>query len=112
MATLFAQGDLLIERVHHTPREDKRIETGDEVVLAEGELTGHFHKIRDNVTFYRDDALARDVPSDLYIGHVVVEGPSAELRHPEHGAITLVQGIWRVRRQRQLDPREARIVSD
>jgi hypothetical protein len=53
---------------------------------------------------YRDDALARDIPSGLYLAHVQIDSPSARLEHEEHAAITLPQGTYRVRRQRHLDP--------
>ena len=53
---------------------------------------------------YRDDALAREIPSGLYVGHVQVNSPTARLEHEEHAPITLPQGTYRVRRQRQLEP--------
>lgn len=81
-------------------------------VLAEGEATGHRHAIHDRVTMFRDDSLARDIPSGLYVAHVQVDAPFARIEHEEHAAITLAKGTYRVRRQRELEPIDARIVAD
>ncbi len=114
MSDLFAQGDVLIERVPDVEPSGTVVtaQSGDRYVLAEGEATGHFHAIRNHVAFFRDDGLARDVPSNLYIGHVRVGAEPAHIDHDEHSTITLREGTYRVRRQRELDPSEARIVAD
>lgn len=114
MTVMYAQGDLLIERVGDLCPSGTILQpdaTGA-TVLAEGELTGHHHSIFEQVTMFRDDALARDVPGGLYIGHVRVEGGPATLRHQEHAPIALGEGTYRVRRQRELEPRDAAIVAD
>ncbi len=116
MERIYAQGDLLIERV-----EDVVVPHGAALpagpdgvtVLAEGELTGHSHAIRDAVTAFRDDSLARDIPDGLYIGHVKVAGDGgARVVHEEHDPIHLSEGTWRVRRQRELEPKDVRLVRD
>ena len=114
MSLLYAQGDLLIERVADIPVSGMPLEPGPDgaAVLAEGETTGHRHIIYDRVTMFRDDALAHDIPNGLYVGHLRVNGPCARLQHDEHDAITLPRGTYRVRRQRELEPRDARIVAD
>jgi hypothetical protein len=76
------------------------------VVLAEGELTGHRHAIFDRVTMLRDEALARDIPSGLYVGGTTT------ICHQEHQSITLEMGIYHIRRQRELEPRDAQMVVD
>ena len=53
---------------------------------------------------YRDDAVARDIPSGLYVAHLTVTSPTARLVHDEHAPITLDKGTYLVRRQRQLEP--------
>ena len=113
MRDLYAQGDLLIERVADvTPRGLMLPKAVDGVfVLAEGEVTGHRHVIRQSIAFFRDDGLARDIPGGLYIGHLSVD-TTARVEHEEHGPVTLPKGTYRVRRQRELDPREARLVMD
>jgi len=114
MSVLYAQGDLLIERVADARPSGDIIEAGQDgaTVLAEGEMTGHRHAIWDRVVMFRDDALARDIPGGLYVGHVRVDAPEARLQHDEHDAISLPKGTYRVRRQRELEPRDARLVLD
>jgi hypothetical protein len=106
MTHLCAQGDILIERVEHAPARPLVVQSVENgwVVLAEGETTGHHHRLFGSVTLYRDDALARDVPAGLYVGHVEVKSPVARLEHEEHATIALEQGSYRVRRQRELEP--------
>jgi hypothetical protein len=63
MTEMFAQGDLLIERVADVEPSGTILsaDAAGAVVLAEGELTGHRHAIYDRVTMFRDDALAREI---------------------------------------------------
>jgi hypothetical protein len=106
MPRLCAQGDILIERVDTAPSQDGiilSVEDGS-VIIAEGEASGHHHRLVGSVALYRDDALAREIPQGLYVGHVRVNGPTARLEHEEHAPITLERGVYRVRRQRQLEP--------
>jgi len=114
MTEMFAQGDLLIERVADV-EPSGTILTPDAtgaVVLAEGELTGHRHAIHERVTMFRDDALAREIPGGLYIGHIKVAEGAAVIQHQEHAPISLGEGTYRVRRQRELEPKDAVLVSD
>ena len=114
MTEMFAQGDLLIERVADI-EPSGTILTADAagaVVLAEGEATGHRHAIYDRVTMFRDDALAREIPAGLYLGHLKVTDGSAVVVHDEHAPLTLLEGTYRVRRQRELEPKDAVLVAD
>jgi hypothetical protein len=107
-----AQGDILIERLNPSSEQYKSVSLdASELVIAEGELTGHCHKLMGDFSFFRDDSLARDLPRDLYIGHAVVND-AATLLHDEHGPIALASGLYRFRRQRQLDPWNVNIVDD
>jgi hypothetical protein len=115
MTEMFAQGDLLLERVADvTPSGTMTAQNPDgaAMVLAEGEATGHRHAIWERATLFRDDALARDIPAGLYVGHVRIDAPSARLTHDEHAPLILPRGTYRVRRQRELEPRDVRIVAD
>jgi hypothetical protein len=114
MKEIFAQGDLLFERINDLSPSGTIVRSlaGSAMVLAEGEATGHRHAIYDCVTMFRDDSLARDVPSGLYVAHVRVDGPLARVEHDELAPIRLSQGTYRVRRQRELEPTDARIVAD
>ena len=114
MTEIFAHGDLLIERVPDVAPSGTVEENADgaELVLAEGEATGHRHAIRERVTKFRDDSLARDIPAGLYLGHVRVGSAYARVTHDEHAPLTLPRGTYRVRRQRELGPRDARVLAD
>jgi hypothetical protein len=114
MTEIFAQGDLLLERVDDIAPSgtvEQNME-GAALVLLEGEATGHAHAIRERVTLFRDDSLARDIPAGLYVGHVQIGSAYARVTHEEHGPITLPRGTYRVRRQRELGPRDARVLAD
>ena len=102
---LYAQGDIILELVEDvTPTAPLPGDPDGATVLARGELTGHRHAFYDRgVTFFRDDALARELPPEIYIGHVKISAPSADLRHEEHATIALPAGTYRVRRQREWD---------
>lgn len=107
MRHLYAQGDILVERIDATidiAGIVTQSANDESVTVAEGEATGHRHRLTGSAVMYRDDALARDIPSGLYIAHIRVDGPTARLEHEEHGPITLPAGNYRVRRQRQLEP--------
>ena len=114
MTVMYAQGDLLIERVDDVEPSGTMIapDARGAIVLAEGELSGHRHAIFERVTMFRDDALAREIPSGLYIGHVRVEAGPATIYHQEHAPIALEEGTYRVRRQRELEPKDAVVVAD
>jgi hypothetical protein len=114
MKEIMAQGDLLIERVDDVAPSGTIVTPlpGGAIVLAEGEATGHRHAIHDAVTMFRDDALARDIPANLYVGHVRVDAAFARVEHEEHAPLALAKGTYRVRRQRELEPLDARVIAD
>ena len=114
MNVMFAQGDLLIEKVDDIEPSGTILgrDAAGALVLAEGEFTGHRHAIFDQVTLFREEALARDIPTGLYVGHVKVADGPATIQHQEHAPITLAEGTYRVRRQRELEPKDATLVSD
>ena len=102
---LYFQGDLCIEAVADVALDGAQpVATARDgaLVLAEGEESGHRHAFYGGgASLFRDDALARGLPAGLYIGHLRIDADAAELRHEEHGSITLPKGLYRVRRQRQ-----------
>jgi len=59
---IFAQGDLLLDRVPDVSLSGTVSQNaeGAAMVLAEGEEGGHRHAIRERVTMFRDDSLARE----------------------------------------------------
>lgn len=116
--TLYAQGDILIEKVADiTSVPGKLLPKAADgvVVLAHGERSGHRHVIRDGAVMFHDELLTRGVPRELYVGHVIVTGETATVSHEEHAGIVLPRGTYRVRRQRQYSAaqqRRARLVAD
>jgi len=114
MTRLFAQGDILIEEISSRPISalGVRCRRAKSAIIAEGEASGHCHRLIGEFVFYRDDALARDIPSQLYLGHIRVEGSKAQLLHEEHATLALEPGLYRVRRQRQLEPTESGLFED
>jgi hypothetical protein len=62
MTEIFAQGDLLLERVIDVSPSGTASQNaeGTAMVLAEGEASGHRHAIWERVTLFRDDSLPRE----------------------------------------------------
>ena len=90
---LYRQGDIYIESVAAIPESAAERQNH---VLADGELTGHQHRITD----FRS-ALVLEDRGQLYV-NVVSE--FADVVHEEHGTIQLERGLYRVWRQREFDP--------
>src|SRR4029077_7207274 len=90
---LYRQGDIFIERVPSLPSEAVRLK---HVILAEGEATGHHHRMESN-----DTAFLFDLGSQTYLQ---VISDRARLIHEEHGTIILKRGTYRYWRQREYDP--------
>ena len=110
---IYAQGDVVLERVADaTPNSALATDADGVVVIARGEVTGHRHAFYANAVMFRDDSLARDMPTELYIGHVKIGVGGAALRHEEHDTINLSEGTYRVRRQREFSAKEMRLVAD
>jgi hypothetical protein len=73
------------------------------LTLAEGEVTGHSHRISDGQAelYERDGTLYLRVLSE-----------TATLTHEEHKAIKIPQGNWMVNIQREYEPEGWRYVAD
>ncbi len=90
---LMRQGDLFFQKVDVIPPAAEKVRHR---VLAEGEITGHSHRIAESgvATVYKlDDEFYVDVPRH-----------SANVIHEEHGTVALDQGRYRVWRQREYTP--------
>ncbi|MDJ0735282.1 MAG: hypothetical protein QNJ47_14705 [Nostocaceae cyanobacterium] len=73
------------------------------LTLAEGEVTGHKHRISDGqAQLYEKDGT-------LYLK---VLSQTATLTHEEHKAVQIPQGSWMVRIQREYEPEGWRYVAD
>lgn len=112
----YRQGDVLIERIGDAPRAFKPAK--ETPTLAEGEVSGHSHRVYGGAVLFRDDALARDLGENAYIGTLDVKAGGA-LRHVlpdgsdtgEHDKIPL-NGRHLVGSQREYDPEGDRRAQD
>ena len=90
MTTMYRHGDVLLIRRDDEPAAETELpET--EVIVAEGEITGHAHRVRGAGVALRDlgaGSLRLDVPR------------GGTIRHEEHHAIVLEPGTYEVRHQR------------
>ena len=95
------RGDVILQ-----PIEDFKGEKGEKLLhltLAEGEVTGHSHRITNG------DAQLYEKEGILYLR---VFSPKAILTHEEHKAVEIPQGNWMVRIQREYEPQGWRYVAD
>ncbi len=91
---MFRQGDVLLLPVVGLPAGAARqLRTGD-IILAEGEVTGHAHRIKElQAEVYSGTAGARF----LHVKETV------NLIHEEHGEIAVPPGAYRAVQQREWD---------
>ncbi|KAM3094311.1 hypothetical protein ACKFKF_27680 [Phormidesmis sp. 146-12] len=73
------------------------------LTLAEGEVTGHRHRISDG------KAILFEQDSVLYLR---IDSETATLTHEEHQPVHIPQGSWMVRIQREYEPEGWRYVAD
>jgi len=105
---MYAQGDILFVRRGMPSEKGEEIMDG---VIARGEITGHTHRLRPG-----QDAVLRAVAGLMYIEamreavveHVLPDGRSTG----DHDSVSLPEGIWEVRRQREWTPEGYRQVAD
>jgi hypothetical protein len=98
---MWRQGDILIAAIEQIPRGATR---QPHCVLAEGELTGHSHRIDQPATAELYESKGR-----LYLNVLAKE---AQVVHQEHGPITLSKGCYAVWPQREYSPESIRTVKD
>jgi hypothetical protein len=98
---MWRQGDVLISAVDAIPRgATKR----PNCVLAEGELTGHSHRV--------DQPGAAELLEHGGRLYLRVLAKETKVVHQEHGPITLGQGLYAVWQQREYAPEAIRPVKD
>ncbi|HEY1601140.1 MAG TPA: hypothetical protein VGG64_16175 [Pirellulales bacterium] len=91
---LYRQGDIFIESVPSIPPGAAK---QPDLVLAEGEATGHRHRVDDSCC--SADLFAHQ--GQLYLSVLTDE---AMVIHDEHDTIVLTRGKYRIWRQREYDP--------
>lgn len=97
----FRQGDVLL-RPATIPAGAKRKKNDRVVVLAEGESTGHAHVVS------AAHVVAYLMGVEMYLRVL----KATEVRHEEHGPITLPPGDYQVLRQREYTPESIIDVQD
>ena|SRR5258708_3718605 len=100
-STIWRQGDVYLIATPDLPVAG-RLE--HRPVLAEGEATGHAHRLEDPSSGH-----VFSIGRDLFL-EVVAD--SATIIHEEHRAVTLPRGGYAVRIQREYSPEEIRRVVD
>lgn len=104
----YRQGDVLLVEMAEKPAEALApvARENGRVVLAHGEVTGHAHAIDETCAKLFEASGVED-------RFLKISGNAAvELKHEEHGAITLKPGWYTVRRQREYSPEAIRRVAD
>lgn len=88
---IYQQGDVILVKIDEIKEGAKKL---DHLILAEGETTGHSHRITAGEVMLYDSrvGLLLEVSSD-----------TATLTHEEHGPIAIPRGVWQVRRVREYD---------
>lgn len=88
------QGDVLLRRIEAMPKDAKEVKRKNgAIVLAEGEATGHAHRIMDvDAMFFEKD------------GKFFLKNEKAvTVKHEEHKPITIEPGIWEIGQVREKD---------
>jgi len=100
---IYPHGDVLLIRRGDlpapapAPAAPAGAEILEEVVVAEGEVTGHAHRVRGPVVTLRDESDAR------IEGRLSLDLPAGgAITHEEHRTIVIVPGRYEVRHQRTL----------
>ena len=99
---LYRQGDVLIKQIKSVPKTAKKVENGERVVLAYGEVTGHCHQISTKE--------AQEFSLDKQ--RFIKLEENAKLNHEEHSTITFPKGNYEIIQQVQYTPEEIKAVLD
>ena len=88
------QGDVLLTKIGDEVMESAKLKEGM-LILVEGELTGHAHRVSAADAHFVHDPSGRMV--------LEVFRPT-QLLHEEHTSVDLEPGVYEVTRQREYDP--------
>jgi hypothetical protein len=90
---LFRHGDLLIKKIDSIPKDCIELETD---ILAEGEVTGHHHKLNGNFQIYENLQKVKFIETREQV----------RLSHQEHSQLFIPKGKYVVVEEREFDPLE------
>lgn len=91
MKNLYRHGDVIIKQIEKKPTKAKKLDT---LILAEGEATGHYHRISEGeaALYSYDDKKYLEIQSEIGL-----------LTHEEHKALELPHGTYEIIIQREYD---------
>jgi hypothetical protein len=98
---IYRQGDVFMVPLTEVPLDIPEERDGD-IILAHGEVTGHAHRIKDT------QARTFNIDGRRYL---ITDRPT-DVTHEEHATITLPQGRYEIRIQREYTPESIRNVMD
>jgi hypothetical protein len=100
---MWRQGDIFIMEAERVPKNAKAM---PRVVLAEGEITGHSHRLAESGMgrLYETER-----GGDMFLD---ITADRASIIHEEHETVELDRGVYRVWRQREYSPEAVRQVMD
>lgn len=85
-------GDVIIKQINKIPKGIK-LKKKKEAILAEGEITGHFHRLESPELLYGKEQETQ---------YIEIKKP-AKLSHEEHNTIVIPEGKYQVLIQREVD---------
>ena len=91
--TLFRHGDLLIKKINSIPKECRKLSTN---ILAEGEATGHHHKLNGAFQIFENSKKVKFIETFEQV----------RLTHQEHSQLFIPKGKYVVVEEREFDPLE------
>jgi hypothetical protein len=89
----FQQGDVIGRKVQSLPLGTPKVISKKKLVLAEGEVTGHYHGIESS------NSQLLEIDNRVFM---VLEEP-AVLTHQEHNHITVEPGVWEIGKVQEYD---------
>lgn len=90
MVEWIRNGDVILEKVSETKGKSKKVKS---IILAEGEVTGHFHQIS-----------SQQMLESIHEGNKYLDiKQEATLTHQEHDTLTIPIGKYKVYIQREVD---------
>ena len=111
----YRQGDVGIQVIDSLP-EGIEFKPARNAVLAEGEVTGHFHVLTcDGISTMGGASDGTEFPLEVAekdgTMYLRISAP-LPLKHAEHATITIEPGTYKVQRQREYTPEAPRQVAD
>lgn len=88
-------GDIPFHKIEKLPEGLTKSFEGNEYIAAEGETTGHMHRVK--------CATKIEVYTDAWGNRFMVAGKDATISHEEHGTLTIPAGTYSIGKEREYD---------